>query len=515
MIKVLIADDETLVRAGIKAVIPWEENGFEVVGEAWDGEDAYCKILSLKPDILITDIKMPKMDGIELLKRLKEEKIPVKSVILSCFDDFDLVREGMKYGAKDYILKLSIDPGQILGVLNEIRKELDDVRQDVFVLHTQDLKYLFVKKLMKKEFESEEQVCNIIKNLRLAVRLEQYRLSRLCLDRKDGASSPKESEMFYNILDQICKRQAGTEIISLGNEEFLIIHNREGKRLHMQIAAAMNSYANRRIFFGSSEPLQNYQNFAEGMSQAEEALECAAFYEAEDEIRYSGLSRERIPPLTYHEEQVLSHALLTGNSGKAVEYVQKLLERIRQCHYPRETCFGFFGDLLNIYGRAAQELNIPVHSLASVETNIYDHIRNQRSLNDCENALRKFTENFTGNIRVLRSSGEREEIFRIKEYVNQHYMENIDLNTAASLVNISASHLSSIFKKETGKNFSAYLTEVRMKEAGRLLKDPHMLIYEVAEKTGYANSGYFGKAFKKYFGITPEEYRKDPRNGEE
>ena len=104
MIKILIADDEPLVRAGIKAVIPWNDHGFDVIGEVSDGNEAYEKILALKPDILITDIKMPGMDGITLLKKLKQEKVPIQSVVLSCFDEFELVREAMKYGARDYIL---------------------------------------------------------------------------------------------------------------------------------------------------------------------------------------------------------------------------------------------------------------------------------------------------------------------------------------------------------------------------------------------------------------------------
>lgn len=106
MLKILIADDEPLVRAGIKSVIPWQQHGFEVIGEAENGLEAYNKIIALKPDILITDIKMPQMDGIELLKTIKKDKIHIQSIILSCFDEFDMVREAMKYGAKDYILKL-------------------------------------------------------------------------------------------------------------------------------------------------------------------------------------------------------------------------------------------------------------------------------------------------------------------------------------------------------------------------------------------------------------------------
>ena len=109
MIKILIADDEPLVRAGIKAVIPWNDHGFDVIGEVSDGNEAYEKILALKPDILITDIKMPGMDGITLLKKLKQEKVSIQSVVLSCFDEFELVREAMKHSADYFPEKLLPD----------------------------------------------------------------------------------------------------------------------------------------------------------------------------------------------------------------------------------------------------------------------------------------------------------------------------------------------------------------------------------------------------------------------
>lgn len=517
MIKVLIADDETLVRAGIKAVIPWEENGFEVVGEAWDGQDAYEKILSLHPDILITDIKMPKMDGIELLKKLRDEKIPIRTVILSCFDDFDLVREGMKYGAKDYILKLSIDPEQLLTVLNEIREELNVANSDGdLAIHNQDLKYLFVKKLMKKEFQSEEQVNNVIKNLGLSVSLQKYRLIQLWLGKRVEQDQREGSDLLYNILDQICKRQPGNEIVPMEKEGFLIIHSgKSERRLYMQIAAAMSGYANTRVFFGSSELQSGYQKFEIGIIQSEEALKCAVFYEIGNEIYYHDICREHIPAFTYREEQELFHSLMAGNREKAEMTLTVLLGRMREKLYLCKECFSYIDGILNIYMRAARELDLPARFHGSGLEDFYDDIKSQRTLDGCGKALVRFTEEFAAYVRKIRSAGEREEIFKIKEYVSLHYNENIDLNTAAGLVNMSPSHLSSIFKKETGENFSSYLTEVRMEEAKRLLQDPNLLIYEVAEQTGYANSGYFGKAFKKFFGMTPEEYRKETRNGKD
>ena len=240
MIKILIVDDEPLVRAGIKTVVPWSDNGFEVVGEAWNGID-------LKPDILITDIKMPQMDGIELLKKIKSEKLPVQTVVLSCFDEFELVREAMKYGARDYFLKLSIDPNNILEIFNEIKQDMvmAEGSPAQIPLDTSDLKYLFFKKLIKNGFSSEEQISNTVRNLHLSVAFRNYCLVLFSFDAE--ISEPFDADrdkMIYNLLDQLCQRHPGNEIISVDANTYLLIQNTyDNNFLYRQISATMMGLA--------------------------------------------------------------------------------------------------------------------------------------------------------------------------------------------------------------------------------------------------------------------------------
>lgn len=515
MIKVLIADDEILVRAGLKAVLPWEENGFNVVGEAWNGEDAYQKILALRPDILITDIKMPKMDGIALLKKLRKENIPVVSIILSCFDDFDLVREGMKYGAKDYILKLSIEPEQLLAVLNEIKQELQlkKTAPDDLCLQDQDLKSLFVNKLTNHNFFSKEQIKNILFNLGLSINLNHYQLIRLLPEKKNLGKTEREKKseiLVYNILDQICKRQPGNEIFPLEKGEFLIVHSGGNwKNLRTQLSASMIEYANTNVFFGSSSILNGHQEFEIGMDQSKEAVECAVFYNQDKEIEYENICRFPVPSSPYQQEQELFQSLLSSVQDAAWNNCKNMLVKLKADCYPPAECFSYLMEILDIYRRAAKEFRVPLHSMEFKGRNICEYIKDLSTLQECELAFYEFTGKLTDAVRKSRLPRERDEILTIKQHVMLYYKDNIDLNTIAKLVNMSPSHLSSLFKKETGENFSTYLTEVRMEAAKRLLKSPHALIYEVAEQTGYANSSYFGKAFKKFYGFTPEEYKKN------
>lgn len=118
--RILIADDDTMVRIGLKTVIDWEENGFLLVGEAQDGQQALELAQTLHPDIIITDIKMPGMDGIELIERLREKGIATEILVLSSYDEFDLVKKALKLGAKDYLLKLNLEPEELLRCLRSI-----------------------------------------------------------------------------------------------------------------------------------------------------------------------------------------------------------------------------------------------------------------------------------------------------------------------------------------------------------------------------------------------------------
>lgn len=510
MIKILIADDEPLVRAGIKSVIPWESNGFEIIGEAWDGEDAYQKVISLHPDILITDIKMPGMDGITLLKKLRNKNIPIKTIILSCFDDFDFVREGMKYGAHDYILKLSVEPQKLLDILNEIKVDIQTKESEISLFLNSDLKYLFIKKLLKQKFLSEEHIKNAIFNMGLNISLRDYKLIQLRTKNLYSLHNSSEAEAFiYNILDSICKRHPGNEIFLLDNGDFLIIHSSGNwKLLRTQISASLKEYANSDVFFGSSERLNDYTDFKEGMLHSKEALSSAVFYNENHEITYFSICPKPIATLTDKQEERLYQALLKNHTEEALKLCQSFLLKIKEDIYLLSECFSYIEKILAVYDRFAQYFRFSIDSVTLRQQNIYEYIQHQTYFYQWQEAFFEFTEKLTNMIFHSHALGERNEIFSIKEFIKLNYRDNINLNRLAELVNISPAHLSALFKKETGKNFSSYLTEIRMREAKRLLKNPHAVIFEVAEQTGYANSGYFGKAFKKFYGITPEEYKK-------
>ena len=509
MFKILIVDDEPLVRAGIKTILPWHEHDFEVIGEAENGIDAYQKIITLKPDILITDIKMPHLDGIELLKKLKKEKINIQSIVLSCFDEFDLVREAMKYGARDYILKLSIEPDKILTILDEIKQDIaitDDTSSHL-TLADHDLKYLFVRKLMSHGFSSQEQVDNVIRNTHFSVCFSaKYNLTLFrCLDIQTATSASDRNELIYSILEQICQRYSGNEIIALDEKNYLIIQNNENNEfLFRQISAAIKQYANQTVYFGQSDFFISYADFNLALQQASDALVSCIFYEQDSLLSYKQLNQDIFLQISKEQEQNLYISLSAGDEVSSCSQITALLNFLKSNTYLPKQIHTYLNELLGIFVHVAREQNLALQEITDID--IFTAVRHANTSSSCAQIFYEFTHNFI-NYFLSRKSEERTDILKIKAYVQQHYAEDIDLNTVADLVNITPSHLSTLFKKETGINFSTYLTNIRMFAAKKLLQTPDIFIYEVAEKCGYSNSSYFGKAFRKFWGISPDEFK--------
>ena len=230
----------------------------------------------------------------------------------------------------------------------------------------------------------------------------------------------------------------------------------------------MKQYANQTVYFGISPLLKDETSFKAGMKQAEEALSACIFYERSEPLPYPLLTSVGFPFITDSQAQELYIALSSGNSEKSSELVQRFLLWLKSGLFYPFQCYSYMEEILNIFIRVARELNFSLYQMTADENDILRRIRQAHTLRTCQKILSDFIMEFSEFVRDKRS-GERSEILKIKEYVQLHYSENIDLNLVAGLVNVTPSHLSNLFKKETGTNFSSYLTDVRMQAAGKLL----------------------------------------------
>lgn len=526
MLKVLIADDEMLVRVGVKSTIEWEKYGFTVVAEACNGEDALKKIETFGPDILLTDIRMPKMDGLKLLQEIQKRGLPVETVIMSCYNEFDLVRTAMQYGACDYLLKLSLTPEELLEVLERVKKKVlsrPDSSEYTGLLDKNDL-YDKLLRTLRSPGASSMQLDKLAQALGLQCSFEHASLLLLLSDPDFDGSIPgypvpdgQTANMALNLLrEYLLNRKAG-DILLLDREPcllFLIL-------LHPGINASETAATVQARLYDYL-----HMEFSVGLLDEET-------FESE---RFTGLSR-RIQELRDHRflyghgsfllysrpdscaaadsrHQISVQTALSDFHGSAdfpriPSAIRELSEQMLAQNLSRKDCLQLF--------------NAAFYRIASVFTpyggningyydfsrrNISDCISQLQYLSDAETLFHFFAQSAVSYLENCRRNWVSPDILSAITYIQTHLHLPVSLQDTADHIGMSAPYLSTLFKRETGESFTEYLTRLRMEKAQELLKDRNIYIYEICERIGYTDPNYFCKAFKKYTGMSPQAYRK-------
>lgn len=407
MITVYLVEDESIIRQGIVRSISWEEEGFRLLGNAGDGEMALPEILAKRPDILITDIRMPFMDGLELSRRVKKELPHIKILILSGFNEFDYAKQAIDLGVTEYLLK----PVTAHQLLDALHKASDAIKEEQA---TEEL----VRHLSQRMQDSDSGD---------RVQSERTKRGEKQEDRNDQGRSPA----------------------SLSGEET-------------------------RIDVGEVDPKASGQSILLDFFASGDVNGIDSFI---DEY-LTALGRNNLQSL-FFRQYVCSDIYLAGN---------KYLSRI---HFDKEQREQILGPLEEA-GRKFEE-----------------------SLDSGKEYLREFIK------RILQGRDQSgvgrisPQILKACAYIREHYSEDISLNQAALVADMSAAHFSTVFAKEMGQGFSEYLTDRRMEAARQKLSATAMKITDIAEAVGYKDPHYFSSIFKKSTHMTPKEYRKQVRGEDE
>lgn len=528
MLKVLIADDEMLVRVGIKSTVEWEKYGCTVVAEAVNGEDALRKIETYAPDILLTDIRMPKMDGLELLRQIEEKEIEIETVIMSCYNEFELVKEAMKLGASDYLLKLSFTEEELINVIRRISKKIEKRKSpDSGNLFNQsDLRIKLFQKLTNPSV-TQEQKQQMSDNLGLCVDFEDAGLMLLMADHvydgsRMGYCEPDEQSknIMLNFLEEYLRGKGYGEVFCVDDtrEVFAVFLNRNlalgevaqavRKRSEEYLKVSLSVY----LFpDGMYEHCPNYIPF--GI----EELSDKRYFEGSGQICSYQFSpeydKERLK-----NDNVSKHwegTLLKGirQTEELEEKIQTLAARMKRSRIPRKECRRIFTECA--YNAASSFHRAGGTMKGLEESSGCDMMKNLQSLESIEDAIswfRDFKKAADIYIKDCVSRQKRSEIEEAMYFIHENYSLSLSLADVAEKAGLSTAYFSTVFKKENGDSFVEYLTELRVERAKELLRDRQVCIYEVGEKVGYPDPNYFSKIFRKVTGLSPEKYRKQGLN---
>jgi two-component system response regulator YesN len=534
VIKVLIVDDEMLIRVGIKSCINREPNDYEVIGLAEDGLQALEIIEKMRPEIVLTDIKMPNMDGLELIERVKKQYPSTRIIVLSCYNEIDFIKKAMKLGADDYILKLSMQPEDLLNILNSVKDALVSEEEEKLQSSNNKLEMKinkeFIKEdLYKKALDNSISAARLVEELKnMGSSMSFKRTCVVCVSIDDYLNASMKSRLndkhllkfsVTNILQEILAAYYTGDIIEIEKGEFLIIidlgeetnYKDTLKELCIKVNSALDSYFNISVTFGISKISEDFKDLKSMYSEAEKALE-QAFYYGRGSILFYEKGREftdKIILLNLQDEKLLISCLDNLDEEGAKNIVHEFFNNISTSreYQPSKVRMAAI-EIFNSFIRVAKKYEVEsefTNSISDLGSNPVDMCNKVETITDIQKCLGDIIGRLTECLLSKRLGAERPEILKLKQVISERIYEEITLDKAAKMTNMSKSYLSSVFKKETGESFTDYVNRLKMEEAKVLIQKHNLKNYEAAEKLGFVDESYFSKLFKKYNGISPSK----------
>ena len=535
-IKVFLVEDEMVIRRGIKNSIDWEKEGYIFCGEASDGELAYPMIIKEKPDILITDIRMPFMDGLDLCKLVKKELPNIKILILSGYDEFDYAKEAIRLGVTEYLLT-PISSGKLLEALNGVSESIRREKED------KDLVRKYMEE-MRENTEHEKQKFfeqMIAGNLSMADALEtgkKYEMNlsagmynlllfRFTLGKENRKSGELLGEAEYAIeklterLEYVFEFQRGVEgwafLLMADNEEQM---SERVKELSKDLEEIMKNYSTIAYFGGIGQPVARLRELEESFREAERALAARFTMELNRIISVEDIrmaqnvdTLDDIEITSFGEIEktrtMLEKFLNNGAEDEIDEFVDVYINELPEENLKSVLMRQYIiMDAYIVMMSFCEKIEGIEGEMQAQSEELKNSMKTIQTLEEIKNYIRMLLKKIIG-VRDTISGRRYSDIIEIaKDQIRKTYMsDEISLNTIAAEVGMSPSYFSSIFSKEMGKTFVEYLTEIRMDRAKELLMCSSMKTSEIGYEVGYKDPHYFSYIFKKTQNCTPKEFR--------
>lgn len=511
MLKVVIVDDEPKVRQGLQTLISWEKLGYTVAATAANGQEAVAVIEEVEPDVVIVDIRMPVMDGLQLIHRLTTAGRRMHFIILSGYADFEYAQQAIKYGVTGYLLK-PVDTREMTANLTRIRERIE---QDRMQGRQSRQEIVDRERLLHNLLVQGESTRDAVKARGLALEVEivwsSYEVVVVCP--RDTESNRALSQLSSRIQAMMEGRNKGIVsvippyVILLLKEPLRGIHSRESL-----YAELMHSASGVRFAAATGGAVSVPEQISSSYAKAQEAVKQAFFCEKDrllGPIPFSLPSMESPLSQGDHGEAVenlvarLYYSLDVGNHAMILpllnEAVALFLEQGQDEKAVKESFF-FLSNAVIHKVKAGSRMELKETETVS---RFLNSIFQQQYLSDLIEEIHRFLAAFA---QESEPGGKEQDFKKMLDFIHKHYADNLKLETLAGLLNYSTAYLGQLFKNRTGEYFNTYLDKVRIQKAKELLSEG-MKVYEVAERIGYTNVNYFHSKFKKYEGRSPSEYK--------
>ena len=524
--KVFLVEDETVIREGLRDRIPWDQFGYRFVGEAADGEMALPLIRKTKPDVLITDIKMPFMDGLSLSKIVSKEFPRMKIIIISGYDDFEYAKEAVHLEIEEYILK-PLNAVEITEVFKRLKEKLDyEISEkrntDLLKKYYADSLPMLQANLYTTLIEGripEEEMPHYFKDYQIAFTGPWY----CCLIIHTSASQVPKG-MDIRLLSVSVDWQAGENLGEKWNAkrfrylgDTIMIMQLKSEEEISELTDACDRFCKyihhimgAKVTIGIGQVCGRIAKIAASYQSAREAVSYRVLYGSNRAINLKEIVPQRKIQRDVGEKTQLSNVfkkICLGENediANAIEvYMQHKFLDLKSLEKYHVAVMELIGELYHfMVNNEMDTTKIPggIGSLYNELCNLEPQV--------LQKWLLKFCCMLHDDMADARYHSKKSLIGRAKEYVHDNYQqEDLGLDDICKELGVSNSYFSSMFKKETGNSFVGYLTEYRMDKAARMLVETAEKSYMIAKSVGYSDPNYFSYVFKRQFGVSPSKYR--------
>lgn len=484
MYNVLIVDDEPWVAYGLRALIDWNSLGYNVIGEANNGIQAMEMIASTKPEVVISDIRMPGLSGIELLERIREQGLITKVILISGYAEFEYAQQAIRLGAFDYLLK-QVEKNKLTDALIRLKAELVEKQKanKELDLLLEDLFDLF-------EPDNNIKISNFLTQRMLEFHSPHFRFIS-CMYPHFTSSDGGESSMEPNDVQWVRFRT--------GQNKMSYLVNYDEQKNPLALLNFISDALSQAQYAGISSIGLYLTPIGKLYQESDIALISTYFYRQAERIsEYK--AADHTPALNR-----LIPKIELGIKDCKPELIEKALDEISlECiarRMPVDQISTVYNHIVSLFYK---------HYSGSEFLNGIEYLHYSQIIRTC-GSVQQFFDRL--KINPERQTGEEssisnETVRKIIDCIDSSYTQDLSLGTLAIQFNVSLGYLSTLIKKEMGSTYTDYVLAKRMKLATELLNDPSLSIQEVVEQSGYKDYFHFNKLFKKYFGVTPSKYRK-------
>lgn len=528
MIKLIIADDEPLVQAGIKSMINWEEYGISIVGTASNGAAAYELIREYSPELVITDIKMPVMSGLDLAGKCHEEgrKLPL-FIILTSYEEFQFVKEALTYQAVDYLVKLELTPEVLQKAIKQALKRIAEQQKTMKVPDSPLNNIYFIReqffmRLIFNLFESEEQFHTQAHNLNIDFGYESFVVSYVEIksEKLSSMSSEKQINLYTSSLQmasELIAKYVPCHVLSLDTRHFCMIFFLDSnascnyknviKNTLEQISAMLFNYYSVAIHASVGAPVTVPMQISASYQDAKQS--------------FANVSEET--PILFLED------IAEGEPLKNVFNISLFKENILKAYaeFDEKTLYDTFTSIIDLFAgqkthfvqaldAASNTLYLSLSLLSNGEQLVSEIFRdksnNYRCLYELTNVeqimdwMKLLRDGLCENFAACHKDYKNHIVIHVKKYIGDHIEEKLTLNKVAKEFNISPNYLSVLFSKNNDVGFSDYINQRKVEAAKEMMMDGDYKIYEISERLGFESAFYFSRVFKKVTGFSPRDY---------